>query len=324
MNVLISSVSRKVSLVRAFQDALRTSGGGNVIAVDCSPLSPALYQADVQCLVPRSTDSDFLEKLLRLCQVEKVDLVVPTRDEELSLFARHRQTFLDQGIRVMVADPDTVETCLDKFRFAEFCRVHGFPTPRTYRPEELTDEAIFPVFVKPRFGKGGKATSLVRSREELEFLCDAAGEMLIQEAVDAPEYTIDLFADFQGTVISAVPRQRMYVFGGESFITRTCRNQRLIDSAVGLSEALGLVGHNTIQCFLQQQTVHLIEVNPRYGGAAHLGFAAGAPTPLFLVKLLKGEMVEPQVGKFKDELTMLRYTEDLFLEPEALATRSCS
>ena len=67
--------------------------------------------------------------------------------------------------------------------------------------------------------------------------------------------------------------------------------------------------------------VKFIEVNPRFGGGAHLGFAAGAPTPLFLVKLLKGEILKPRIGKFKDNYFMLRYTEDMFFDLELLEYR---
>jgi hypothetical protein len=71
----------------------------------------------------------------------------------------------------------------------------------------------------------------------------------------------------------------------------------------------------------QQSYVKFIEVNPRFGGGAHLGFAAGAPTPLFLVKLLKGEILKPRIGKFKDNYFMLRYTEDMFFDLELLEYR---
>jgi glycine/D-amino acid oxidase-like deaminating enzyme len=58
-----------------------------------------------------------------------------------------------------------------------------------------------------------------------------------------------------------------------------------------------------------------------FGGGANLGFAAGAPTPLYLVQLLKGKKLTPQIGKFKDNYYMLRYTEDKFLEKKSLTPR---
>ncbi len=119
--------------------------------------------------------------------------------------------------------------------------------------------------------------------------------------------------DFSGQVISAVPRERLYVFGGESFVSKTAKHPILIEESVRLAINLDLVGHNTIQAFFAEDTVKFIEVNPRFGGAAHLGFVAGAPSPLFLIKLMKGDTLEARVGDFQENLVMMRYTEDLFL-----------
>ncbi len=321
MNVLITSASRKVGLVRAFQRALADVDAGDVIAVDVSPLSPALYVADEHYLVPPTRDPTFLEVVLRICTQLRVSLLVPTRDEELPFFAEHKEKFAAIGTRVMVPEPDVVETCQDKRLFLQFCRENDFSVPRVYEPNSQADQLEFPVFVKPRRGKGGRYATRVGSEEHLELALRKMPDAIVQAFVLAPEYTIDLFADFSGRVISVVPRERVRIFGGESFVGRTTLNTLLIQEASRLATKLGLVGHNTIQCFLDDGVVKFIEVNPRFGGGANLGFAAGAPTPLFLVRLLNGEELGPRVGNFQDDYVMLRYTEDIFLDLESLTNR---
>ena len=138
---------------------------------------------------------------------------------------------------------------------------------------------------------------------------------IIQELCKNKEYTIDLFADFEGNIISVVPRQRMLTFSGETFIGKTYSNKILIDQSIELAKALKLIGHNTIQCFFDgDKKTKFIEVNPRYGGGANLGFEAGANTPLFLIQLIEGKKVKSEIGKFKNSFIMLRYTEDFFLD----------
>jgi carbamoyl-phosphate synthase large subunit len=322
MNVLITSASRKVSLVRSFQHALTAEGGGQVIAVDVNPLSAALYEADEHFLVPRSTEPHFLDTLLRLCQQQHIRLLIPTRDEELPLFATHRDLFAAVGTVVMVADPTTVQRCQDKQAFLHFCQQQGFAVPATYAPPFAGDTLpAFPVFVKPRYGKSGQHTRLVHTESELQHMLERMPDALIQEYIQTPEYTIDLFADFQGRTLSVVPRERTHVFGGESFVSRTVNNPALIAEALRLANALHLIGHNTMQCFFDGEKAVWIEVNPRFGGAAHLSFAAGAATPHFLVQLLAGNTVSPQIGSFRDNYVMLRYTEDRFLDANELTGR---
>ncbi len=317
MNVLITSASRKVSLVRAFQKAVEETGGGRVIAVDASPLAAALYLADAHLLVPRLEEEAFLPDLVDLCQREEVGLLIPTRDEELPFFAKHQEDFSEVGTRVMVPSLKAVEIAQDKRRFVEFVLEHGFSTPSL---RATPDPGAYPVFVRPRRGKGSRHVHIAHSQAELKrALAALGGEGVVQEYVEAPEFTVDFFADFDGRAISVVPRQRLVIFGGESFAGRTARNPVIRDQAIGLAEKLGLIGHNTIQCFLREGEVLFIEVNPRYGGGAHLGFAAGAPTPHFLIRLLQGERVEPMLDEWKDGFHMLRYTEDLFLDEDSLA-----
>ncbi len=319
MNVLITSASRKVGLIQAFQQALQSEMGGKVIAVDVSPLAAALYHADEHSLVPHTDDPSFIPEVRRLCHASKVELVVPTRDEELPILAAHRGRFAEDGVRVMVPDPETVAICQDKGRFNAVCAEQGIATPAIVDPSR---PHTFPLFVKPRHGKGGRGTFVVRTEEELRgAVSHHHGDAVVQEYVDAPEFTIDLFADFSGRVLSVVPRERLLIVAGESYVARTVRNPRLRDEAIRLAAALRLSGHNTIQCFMDRDTVKFIEVNPRYGGGAALGFAAGVLTPRFLVRLVAGKTVEPQLDGFQNDLYMLRYTQDLFREGRALSSR---
>ncbi|ACA60270.1 protein of unknown function DUF201 [Candidatus Desulforudis audaxviator MP104C] len=303
-----------MGLIKAFQRALSEEGGGQVIAIDASPLSAALYFADKGYIVPPGLDHGFLVVAQRICQRHDVKLIIPTRDEELPFFAKLREMFQNMGVSVMVPEVDVVRVCQDKRLFIEFCQTYGFSVPKTYASTENITR--FPVFVKERFGKGSKWAFRVDSIQDLDYLLHRLKEPIIQEYIEAQEYTMDLFADFSGNVLTVVPRERLSVFGGESFIGRTRKNWDIINEAVRLASTLRLIGHNTIQCFWHDGKVKFIEVNPRYGGGASLGFAAGAFTPRLLVRLVMGKEVKPAIGEFEDGYLMLRYTADLFLREQ--------
>jgi carbamoyl-phosphate synthase large subunit len=323
MNVLITSASRKVALVRAFKDALRrVLPEGLVIAADINPYAPALYEADAGYIVPRSDDPGFLNYLVDFCLKREVKLVIPTRDEELLFFAEHNDVFVQRGIRVMIGSREVVAGCLDKRSFLQFCSQHGFAFPKLWPPRDWQNPAIYPVFVRPRSGKGSQGSRKIDSTFELDALINNPKEALVQEYIDQPEYTVDLFADFHGKIISVVPRKRLYVWGGESFVTITDRNPQIIQETMRLAETLGLVGHNTIQCFFRGGKPLFIEINPRFGGAVHLSIRAGADSPSFLLRIMLGEDIEPCVGQFTDQLAMSRYVEDTFLLPDDLMSFS--
>jgi carbamoyl-phosphate synthase large subunit len=318
MNVLITSASRKVGLIKAFQHALSINGGGEVIAADINPLSPTLYIADDYQLVPKSDNPEFIDTIIDICERLHVKLVIPTRDEELPLFAVNKEKFNDIGTVVMVSDPDTIEVCQDKELFTSFCQKNNFNIPLTYTNFEDLVEDDFPLFVKPKHGKGGLQAFKVNNLMEFKLIMNFVDDPVIQEFIDAREYTVDLFSDFEGNVISAVPRERISVWGGESLVTKTFKNPVIMGETVRLAMDLNLMGHNTIQCFFSEGIVKFIEVNPRFGGAARLSFAAGAHSPGFLLKLVKGEFLSPRLGDFKDGYIALRFVEDMFIDEDSI------
>lgn len=319
MNVLITSASRKVGLVKTFKKALQGNGGGKVFAGDINPQSPSLYIADEGLILPRSDKDSFIDELMEICKKYDITLLIPTRDEELSLFSKNADKFSSIGTKIMVSPTESIEICQNKDSFIEFCNSHGFDIPKTYNDIEDYSKLEYPVFIKPKIGKSGLNTFKVDSFEELDFILKLLDdEVIIQEFVDWKEYTIDLFANFEGNVISAVPRERINVLGGESFTTKTFKNEKIITESVKLAQSLNLIGHNTLQCFFNGEDVKFIEINPRFGGAAITSFAAGANSPENLIKLLNGETLEPSLFDFKDNFIALRFVEEIFMEEKDL------
>ncbi len=318
-NVLITSAARKVLLVRAFAEALRRCGSGAVIAADISPLAAALYAADRARLVRRSDDPSFVDELLGICADERVGLVVPTRDEELPILARARDRFEAAGTTVLVSTADAVDTCRDKAHFVAAVSDAGLDAPVIY--DEGT-AVRYPAFVKPKLGKGGRGATRVDDAGQLDEALAAiralGDDPLIQAFVEAPEFTVDVFIDFEGRPISCVPRERVAVVGGESVVGRTVRDQELAAASVRLCSAIGLVGHLTVQAFRTRDGVSFIEINPRYGGAANLGFEAGAFTPEYAVRAARGERLDPRLDDYEAGLVMLRHSADLFVRERDL------
>jgi carbamoyl-phosphate synthase large subunit len=312
MNVLITSVARKVWLVEAFRRATLPLGG-RVLAADADPLAVGLRLADGTVDLPRQDDPGFEAALLTACASQDIRLIVPTRDGELAWFAARRERLAAAGVIVMVAAPEVIVLCQDKRAFSEHCVAAGFAVAEI---APTRDAAHLPVFARPRSGAGGRGAGRIDTAAALARL-DPWDDWVVQPVVDAPEYTIDLFANFGGEVISVVPRRRLRVVAGESVVGVTVEAPRLVERAVGLARSLRLVGHNTLQVFWDGGEPFWIEVNPRYGGGAALGFAAGADTPAMLVKLAARESVAPRIGAYERGLYMYRYSVDHFTRDAA-------
>jgi carbamoyl-phosphate synthase large subunit len=71
----------------------------------------------------------------------------------------------------------------------------------------------------------------------------------------------------------------------------------------------------TLQLFLtKNDKVKFIEINPRFGGGAPLSIKAGANFPKWILQELSGKKTNICFDGFKDDLIMLRYDGEVWLE----------
>src|SRR5215813_11431822 len=122
VNVLVTAASRRVPLVRAFRNAVEKFGRGRVITTDINPLSPALYFGHKHHIVPLTTDRNYIPMIESVCDAEKVNLIVPTIDDELPIFGSALDRFAKFGINIAASSEQTSTTCKDKYATYLFCQ----------------------------------------------------------------------------------------------------------------------------------------------------------------------------------------------------------
>lgn len=313
-NVLITAASRRVPLVRAFQRALRATGGGRVIVTDVNPLSPAVHEADAAFRVSLASDANYIHEILTIAAAERVNLVVPTIDDELPLFSAAIPLFNAAGIRVAVSPLWTTLLCNDKYATCRALDQKGIAAARSYLPETLPADIAFPLFVKPRWGRGGVGAFAIRDARELAFFLDYVEEPLLQNYLAGPEFTIDMLCDFAGRPLAVVPRERVVIRAGVIDRGRTVKDPALIALAESCAAALPFAGAVNIQCRVVEGRPVVFEINPRFSGGIPLTIQAGADFPAMLVRLAAGHRLMPAIGRFKDDLWMTNYETSVFLD----------
>jgi carbamoyl-phosphate synthase large subunit len=317
LNVLITAGSRRVPLVQGFQRAVSHAGGGAVIVTDVNEMSPTVHLADRAFRVPLATEPSYVDAIEEICRREQVRLLVPTIDDELEMFGNARDRFEAAGIRVAVSPAATAAVCNDKYRTCMYLRARGIPAAGSWLPGNVPAVATLPMFVKPRFGRGGVGAFPARSAHELEFFVGYVEQPVVQEYLDGPEFTIDMLCD-GGAPLAIVPRERVVIRSGVMDRGRTVRNRTLMDLAASCAAVLEFQGAVNIQCRVVNGVPTVFEINPRFSGGIPLTIAAGADFPQMLVDLALGRRVVPRIGRFTDGLWMTSYEASLFLTADRI------
>lgn len=318
MNVLLTSIGRRVALARAFRRELTAyAPGGRLLGADVSRLSAGFHDADQGFLVPHCKDPRFIPRLLEIVRREKVRVLIPLIDPELDLLARYREEFLAEGCHAIVSDFAPVVITRDKARSAEHFRQLGFDAPRVLPAAELAhpSDLRYPLFLKPADGSSSIGAVRIDGPGELKYAMAHTRSPVVQSYEEGEEFTIDVFCDLGGAVRCVVPRKRLETRAGEVSKGVTVKDRAMMDAAARLVTALGgCRGCITLQCFrTPDERFVFFEANLRFGGGYPLTYAAGANFPGWILRMVAGEEIAPFDG-WEDRLLMLRFDDAVFVQ----------
>jgi len=283
-----------------------------------SMLAPAMHRVDRPHLLPPLKDLSYPQALLELAEQQKIDLLIPTIDSELLIVAQQREALRDRGCTAVISSVDVVRICGDKIITHRLLMDSEIDTPATWTHDAALKKARyrFPYFLKPRTGSAGKGTYRISNVDELHAIARRVPDPIVQEFVVGPEYTLDVYTGFDGVPRCVVPRRRLEVRSGEVSKGVVEKNQRIMAVGRRVVRALGdCRGVITVQCIVDPKgRIRVIEINPRFGGGAPLGIAAGADFPLWLMAEYVGRPVDIDPDGFRDNVVMLRYDQSVFCD----------
>jgi carbamoyl-phosphate synthase large subunit len=308
--VLLTGVGKRYDIVACFAALTRT------IAADPSPLAPAQYAAHVRGAVPLIEDPGYVPALARLCEEHAVGAVLPLTDLDIEVLALARAGGV---LPAFVPTPEVARATYDKYEAHLLLARHALPSPPTTLPEHGLDGLEFPVMVKPRRGSGARSIHLAHDASQARFFAEYVTEpVMIQQAMQGPELSIDCLGDLRGRCLNAVPRTMLESRGGESIKGAVVRDEELIALGRRTMEALAVTGPATIQVFRDPRLgVRITDVNTRFGGAFPAPVFAALPGrtyPELIVAMARGESVQPHVGEFREGTTFTRYYWQLELD----------
>jgi carbamoyl-phosphate synthase large subunit len=268
--------------------------------------------------VPRADAPDYIDVLLAICKREQVRILLPIVDLELEYISESIEKFRGADVMVWISSHETIMICNDKWRTYEFFQSNHIPTALTWNQQSAMEKAEtlpYPLIVKPAKGVSSRDVFRVHSPEELASAIRHVAQPVVQEVLQGQEYTIDVFCDQSGRALAAVPRIRLETRSGISYKGITVRDATLIEAGMRIAELLQIRGHCNIQCFKKDETAaRFIEVNPRFSGSLPLTIRAGLNSPLLALMLSTGKPISPDRLRFKENLVMLRYWEEHFVQ----------
>lgn len=312
MNILIASAGRRSKLVEYFMNEFNNDG--KVIVTDCDYLAPTMHIGAKGYIVPRITDSNYIEEVIEICKKENINAIISLIDPELSILAENKNLFDSIGVKVLVSNYKVTELCFDKMEMFKFLEENNFNCAKTYCNIEVFKNDLekniveFPVFVKPRTGSASLGINKVDNIKHLEILFELSDDLIIQEFLNGQEYGVDAYTDFLSEeIISIFIKKKIRMRSGETDKAVSLKDDKLFELIKEFVMKLGTLGPIDIDVFEVNGEYYISEVNPRFGGGYLLAYECGNNYPSYIKNNLLGIENKCNIGNYDENRYMIKH-----------------
>lgn len=289
--------------------------GFRVVAADMDRQAGGLLIADAAYEIPGGATAEFKPRLHDICVREGVSVVVPLVDEELIAACELE----DSGIVVLVPRREFIATCLDKHFLMQRLQSLGIGAPSSRVASDGIEGLEYPVVVKPRTGRGSRGLAFAGSPEELHAALTGSdydpGQLLIQDSVQGPEFTVSVVVWRDGEVQAVVPKE-IIVKKGITRLAVTRHNAAIDHTCREIQTHLRADGPFNVQLRIDARsgTPKVFEINPRYSTTVSLTLAAGIDEVGGLLRQALGKRSSHVFGDWKEGVVLNRGYLDEFLD----------
>ena len=312
---------------------LKKNGERNirVIGADMSEDPTILQMCDAAYQVPKCGDPSYIDSLLDICKIEKVDILLPIMSAELEALCDNRRRFEEAGTIVSVSDKNALHIANNKQHLLQYLNDSGLPCARyasvtnSNELKQCAERLGYPenmVCVKTAEGSGSRgfrilsemyskyhifmnekpSSGMITLDEMLEILNGQEDfpELLVMEYLPGAEYSVDLVAD-HGKVLAIGCRKSLRMENSIMLEAEIVQNEAVEALCTVVTEGLGLDGNIGFDLREREDgTPIVMECNPRITAGIPYFMLAGVNMPYLCVKKILGESISqavPEYGK---------------------------
>ena len=305
-----------------------------VIGLVYENLEPGIYMEGLcdrifQIPYPSSGSNELIERIEKIHQQEKIDVLIPNFDAELFSFMKNEQRLLDQGIHTFLPSLKQFQE-REKDKLPEFGKKYDVKVPGSFnltstnQISEMEDKYDYPVMIKGQFYDAYEAGNEEQVKQAFYKISSKWGlPVIAQEFVKGIEVNVVALGDGKGNTIAAVPMRKQYITDkGKAWGGITLADEKMMTLTRDIIQKTKWKGGMELEMIKTPRgEYYLIEINPRIPAWVYLAVGAGQNIPDALIKLALGEEVQPMTF-YKIGKMFVRYSYDMIVDLEKFAAIS--
>ena len=287
--------------------------GYETIMVNCNPETVSTdYDTSDRLYFEPLTAEDAIEICRKEQSAGRLKGVIVQYGGQTPLKLAH--ALADAGVPILGTSPDAIDLAEDRDRFQRLLHEIGLRQPNNGTTTSM-EQAVgvardigYPVLLRPSYVLGGRAMEIVHDEAGLRrYVTEAVrvsgdNPVLIDGYLqDAIEVDIDAVSDGESVRIAGIMEQieEAGIHSGDSACalpphSLSAATLAEIERQTGkLAAALGVVGLMNIQVAVKDETVYILEVNPRASRTVpFVAKATGAPVAKIAARVMAGETLD--------------------------------
>lgn len=280
---------------------------------NCTAINPEIPDSRSH-QVPLANDHNFINNLLKLCQLLSIDILIPSVDEELLNISRNAMRF--DKTKILLPQFDYITLMSDKLSASLFLRNNGINAPKSCSLDDNLFQLNYPCICKPRTGRGSRGVTIVKCAEAAKALkifysyASNPDEYVIQEQAFGQEYTVQMISNSNCQLQYVIP-VKVRIKKGITINAVIDDNKNVINACEKLHNVIPASGTYNIQLILTDDgRVLPFEINPRISTTLCMAIAAGVDP---IAEYLRENSAGSKPVLSGKNLTLARYWYNKFL-----------
>lgn len=295
-----------------------------IFTADPDPRSTGHWLGDHAIVVPKATDSNFIEAVKNMVVKHKIEALLVGTDVELPIFSKYKDDLLkNYNCRIIVSSPEVINIANDKFLTADFLKRNNFPYPISVMANDrdglllIQEQLGFPLFAKPFDGARSLGIKKINSQEELMELYDPESNLVVQQFLDENEGEFTSGCTVVEGKCKAIVTLRRDLRDGNTYRAyRDSESSKYDHYIIPIAEKLNPDGPVNFQFRIHNGKPVIFEINGRFSGTTPLRHFYGYNEVEAILKhyLFKEEIQKPTLRNG----IVMRTWSDIFITEENL------
>lgn len=267
--------------------------------------------------VPKANKKSYIKKISNLCKKHKIDLVLPTSDEEAYALSKNRKLIENKKTKLACTDFETIKVFSNKILTYKKLEQFNIPRPDYMIIEKSSQlnskinkmlKKYGEIVLKPSNSRGGRnvfviskktkgfrifndrreiITDLKNFKNKFKKNLDKNYPLILMNKLKEPVYDLDMLA-WKGKPLRVIPRKRFNsAVPNDGHII--VNDQKLINLGKKIISQFKLSWLYDCDIMYDKNKVpQILEINPRPSGSIVVSICAGIPLLRDLIYLKKG------------------------------------